>query len=62
MAADTNSCESNCTVFLICNDIYILANTAPLLEDKYATNYTTFSISDALCISTDGPVTENPTS
>ncbi|KAF4251664.1 hypothetical protein CNMCM8980_005533 [Aspergillus fumigatiaffinis] len=38
------------------------ANTAPLSEDKRATNCTTFPTSDALCISADGPVTENPTS
>lgn len=61
MAADTNSRESNCTVFPTCNDTFISANTAPLSEDKRATNCTTFPTSDALCISADGPVTENRT-
>jgi hypothetical protein len=61
MAADTNSRESNCTVFPTCNDTSISANTAPLSEDKRATNCTTFPTGDALCISADGPVTENPT-
>ncbi|GFF57581.1 hypothetical protein IFM46972_10842 [Aspergillus udagawae] len=37
------------------------ANTAPLSEDKRGTNCTTFPTSDALCISADGPVTENHT-